>query len=669
MTTEAANPRALPLRCYSSLDPVKACTPTFSLCLSTESAHVPTRSRRQKNPRRSIMITAKDFVTHKVGHNLHDDYDVQDMVGEGGFGEVYRAIHRATGSERAVKVLPRSADQEENEQVRNEFDVVKNLDHPNILKQYNMYESDDKLYLVTDIYLGGEMFEELEENGLLTEQDAASLMNHLLSCIHYCHQKGICHRDVKPENLLMSGNKKWEDIKLIDFGLACYHNDDEDEPMTEVFGSPYYVAPQVLEGEYTNKADIWSCGTVAFVALAGYAPFDGDSTEDVIDRVHEGVFDFEDEVWDDVSEDAKDFIRKLLTYDESERPTALEALQHPWLVQEREAHKQRVFSDSERRSSMEEVLAGMQCYEAKSKLKQATFALLASQFLSKEERAEIDEIFRVLDADCSGQLTKDEVQKGFADFYKNNLSDDEIDSLFAKVNFSKTNEISYSEFVCACLMQMDVLDEKRLLAAFREFDLDGSGTISVEELKEIFGACRDNEGLVDDDMIDAIIAQVDKTEDGEIDFEGFKSFLLSPSGEPSKETLQQRHNSKASLGLDDEDDISEFACESQSELFTKDCRYSLLTASTEISTGSSLEFDDGSLDGPSLSGDEDGTFIIKLSTVEQTLQHEDEASIANVSAHSRESEYSTSKRRDELASVSVHKQRCIFEELIAKNSS
>ncbi|CAB9507571.1 MAP kinase-activated protein kinase 2 (Fragment) [Seminavis robusta] len=577
---------AFPLRCYSSVDPRKACDPPSPPSM-TENAP---NKRRQKKPRKSIKIAARDFVTRKVNQNLEDDYEIMEMLGEGGFGEVYRAIHRATGSERAVKVLPRSpSNEEKNEQVRNEFEIVKNLDHPNILKQYNMYESEDNFYLVTDIYLGGEMFDELERNGLLVEEDAAALMNHLLSCITYCHQHGICHRDLKPENILLCDNGKWEDIKLIDFGLATHHNPN-DGPMTDVFGSPYYISPQVLEGDYTNKADIWSCGVVAYVALSGYAPFDGDTTEEMMDMIHEGSFDFYDEVWDGISEEAKDFIECLLTYDEGQRPSASEALKHPWLVKGREASKQAAFSDARRRSSIEEALQGMESFEANSKLKQATYALLSSQLMSKEARAEIDEIFRVLDADCSGQLTKDEVQKGFADFYKKKLSEVEVDDLFEKVNFSHSGAISYSEFVCVCLMQTDGLQEKRLRAAFDEFDIDRSGSISENELKQIFGACEGNE-VIDEEAINAILAQVDGNGDGEICFDEFQTMMSLKCGK--KESLQGLHESKSSFCLDgNEDNITEFANESNPDLLCKHFHSSTNTATTHISSSCHLNFED-----------------------------------------------------------------------------
>lgn len=546
-----------PLRSYSSLDPKSACT---------KPAAVNTNGAAEKEkilPSSSHHgMKANHFVTHKVGDSLEDSYIVGDMIGEGAFGEVFCCRHRSTNSERAAKALPKSTFSErDNEQVRNEFSIVKNLDHPNIMKQYNMYESEDKFYIVTDIYKGGEMFDELEKIGRLTEADAASLMNQLLSCVNYCHQQNIVHRDLKPENILLSEHTgrdvDWSDIKVIDFGLAQQLNPEEDDgPLTEMVGTPYYCAPQVLEGEYGLKCDIWSCGVIAYLALSGFCPFEGESMGDIMNLVLLGDFGFEDPVWDTVSDEAKDFVKSLLTYEEEKRPSAADALQHSWLVKTR---KESSISYSKHgsagRDCIANTLSGMQNFDTCGHLKQATYALLSSQLLMREEREEIDKVFRVMDTDCSGTLTKDEVQTAFQEFFNKNLAGPEIDALFDKVNFSGSGEIEYSEFVCAALMEKDLLDEDRLLAAFNEFDLDGSGSISVDELKQVFSGF----AAVDGDAIDAIIEQVDMNNDGEIDFNDFQTMMLLTTSQPSMETLEAWNVSKARFNFDVDFNASAFS--------------------------------------------------------------------------------------------------------------
>ena len=174
--------------------------------------------------------------------------------------------------------------------------------------------------------------------------------------------------------------------------------------------------------------------------------------EDVMDAVCSGEFDFDDPVWDLISEQAQDFVRYLLTYEEEERPTALQALQHPWLVNERRASNESFLASTKRRSTMSQALEQMQGFDAaESKLKQATYALLASQLLDQQAREEIDKVFRLLDADCSGQLTKDEVQTGFSEYYNRTLTDKAVDDLFTRVNFSGSGEIGKPPFSSSLL--------------------------------------------------------------------------------------------------------------------------------------------------------------------------------------------------------------------------
>jgi Ca2+-binding EF-hand superfamily protein len=270
---------------------------------------------------------------------------------------------------------------------------------------------------------------------------------------------------------------------------------------------------------------------LSVLVLGGYAPFDGDEIDDICDRIEEGkvIFDDEPDIWDSVTDEAKDFIRSLLAYEEKDRPTAYEALQHPWLTKIRRHSR----ANFQRQSSFSanQALGNMENFEAGSKLKQATYALIASQLLLKEEKEEIDEVFRVLDQDCSGRLSKEEVKLGYKEFFSKELSDEEVDVIFKRVNFSGSGKIEYSEFVVASLMRKDMLDDGKLRAAFDEFDMDGNGYIDSDELKTIL--------VVDDDMDDyvlhKIIKQVDKDGDGRISFDEFKSMMYITVSQPSKQ--------------------------------------------------------------------------------------------------------------------------------------
>lgn len=437
---------------------------------SSPEAVVSTKSSRTRLSRaKSIKISAKQFVTHKKDLDLHDEYIVGELLGSGGYGEVYSAVHKRTGAERAVKVVAKQNNSHDNT-IRNEFQILKTLDHPNCLKQFHLFEDAHNFHIVTDYYAGGELFDALQEELRMSEEDTATLLNHILSCVNYFHSCGVVHRDLKPENILLDANHNLEDCKIIDFGLSAFYDEKKDEPLTEVVGTSYYGSPQVFDGQpYTAKCDVWSCGVLAFLLLSGYAPFDGNTNKEIIHSVVEGVVQFDDPVWDHISDTAKDFIIYLLSYEENTRPTALQALQHPWLSQQRRDSCFSFKTTSRKSLFATAALENMEKFDAQSKLKQATYALLSSQLLSPTEKDEIDKVFRIVDADCSGKLSRDELKVAFRDFYHKNLTDEEIDVLFKKVNFSGSGTIEYSEFVVACMMENSILDERKLRAAFAEF--------------------------------------------------------------------------------------------------------------------------------------------------------------------------------------------------------
>merc|ERR1711935_996516 len=207
-------------------------------------------------------------------------------------------------------------------------------------------------------------------------------------------------------------------------------------------------------------------------------------------KVKIGKFGFTDPIWNNISDSAKDFITLLLTKDQNKRPSADEALKHPWIEQANAQTTANVSNDVAMSA-----LTNLQNFNAQSKLKQATYAFIASQLLSKQEKEQIDKVFKAMDLNGDGKLQKDEIQKGYADFFGRNLSDQEVDELFEKVDADGSGEIEYSEFVVATLNEKNLLSNNKLQTAFKMFDKDGGGTISISEMKEVlsFGQNLDEE--------------------------------------------------------------------------------------------------------------------------------------------------------------------------------
>lgn len=190
---------------------------------------------------------------------------------------------------------------------------------------------------------------------------------------------------MKPENLLLDKDENNPKIKIIDFGTATYY--EPGKWLTQKFGTPYYIAPEVLKKKYNEKCDIWSTGVILYILLCGYPPFNGQNDKQIIENVLRGKFTLEEPEWDEISPEAKDFVTKMLTFDPSDRISAEDALQHPWI--KNFATKEKIDQQIATRS-----LANLKNFKGHQKLKSAALAFIASQLTSKEETEELEKIFK-----------------------------------------------------------------------------------------------------------------------------------------------------------------------------------------------------------------------------------------------------------------------------------
>ena len=213
--------------------------------------------------------------------------------------------------------------------------TLRKLEHPNIVQLFECYEYNNQFSIVVDLCTGGELFDKLYTGGALRDADAATVIRCLLQALAHCHAQKVMHRDIKPENVLLEEGQGFGTVKLADFGSA--HWLTEGELASGLVGTPYYVAPEVVRSQtddkvgYDEKADIWSIGALAYVLLSGVPCFDGDTDTEITDAVVKGEYDFDEELFEDVSQEAKDFIARLLVPDRKKRPSAAQALEDPWL--------------------------------------------------------------------------------------------------------------------------------------------------------------------------------------------------------------------------------------------------------------------------------------------------------------------------------------------------
>lgn len=342
----------------------------------------------------------------------------------------------------------------------------------------------------------------------------AKVMTKLLSAIAYMHQHKVVHRDIKLENVMFVSESPDSEIKLIDFGLSkqCFSS-RRDYKMTVVVGSAYTIAPEVLKGEYTAKADCWSAGVVAYCLLSQTWPFNGATSKDILAKIHYHDYDkdFQGDEWKNISSDAKNFVASLMNYDEEKRLSAVQALRAKWLNRE--------FSRQERKpqeSVMINVHNAVALATQDSKFKKVAMMVIAYNS-SVDEIANLREAFDQYDANKHGTITYWEFRSALKE--KGNFSDEELKKMFKSLDVNETGQIAYTEFLAATLESRGMIVREKIAEAFDRIDSDDTGFISRENLREVVRFhCSER---VTDKLIDELMEEVGKDKDGKISYDEF----------------------------------------------------------------------------------------------------------------------------------------------------
>ena len=460
-----------------------------------------------------LRIDATSFVSPGKG-TLFENYNIQETLSTGLFGIIRRALHNSTKQQRVIKSFKKSILIQGSlnfNQFFREIEVLRQTDHPNIVKVFEFFEDAKHYHLVSEYIEGGEFFDFIIKSGKLSEAMAAHFLRQLLTALVYCHSKKIVHRDLKPENLLMNQQSGDAILKVIGFGLSTILDTNHNIPQR--LGSALYVAPEIYERNYTEKCDIWSCGVILYILLSGKPPFAGRNHKEIYSKAKAASFTLKTEEWNSVSQNAKVLIGKMIDSNPKSRISASEAIQDEWIRENTHLNPMDLGNIS--------LLNNIQNFHVNQKMQNAVLAFISSQIQVKEDAKSLIEIFSAIDVNGDGKISEEELIEAYAKKLGRKEAVDQVSSIMAQVDTNNSGFIDYSEFLVASSKLEDLLNHRYLVAAFVAFDRDGNGKINARELNEILGKNMN----VDENVWQEMIDQVDMNSDGLLDFNEFKLMM------------------------------------------------------------------------------------------------------------------------------------------------
>ena len=485
--------------------------------------------------RKSLRINKESFVSIFEG-DITQFYEVQKKIGEGAYGKIYKVRNKQSGDIRAMKQVTKTKIQDMGK-FQDEIKILSTVDHPNIVRLFEVIEDDKYYNLIQELCTGGELLTRAQKNQL-KEKDIARIFYQIMSGVAYIHGIGIVHRDLKLENVLFLTEEPNSPIKIIDFGFSVFmgkNNEMSKEKESESqdpkkggfkrlkskVGTLYYISPEIIKGNYDEKCDIWACGVILYILLAGYPPFTGNTDKEVYNLITSLKYDFDKERWKNISKYAKELIKNMLTPAKN-RYTAKQVLASKWF----EVKLKENFEDN-----INNILdyRRINKYKNYNKLKKAILTFIASR-LSSEESSQLRNVFFNMDEDKNGYIS-------FEDFRKYIINEYDVDDLieneeelkkgFYGVDIDHNNQIDYTEFLAANLDEKIFLKTEKLKEAFRIFDINDNGAIKRDDIIRVLKL--DKLGNKNE-IADKIIEENDFDKDGKINFGDFVKIMENNEG-------------------------------------------------------------------------------------------------------------------------------------------
>ncbi|KAL4158902.1 hypothetical protein PRNP1_004676 [Phytophthora ramorum] len=523
-----------------------------------------------------------DLIQHKYVDDINEFFDFSCTIGTGHFGCVKHAVSKKSGKEWAVKVVALS-NEVDRDALRNEINILKRLHHPQIVRVIGSYEDKEHMYMIMQLCKGKELYEHLyQERREFSESDVRKIIRALLRALAFLHSNFITHRDLKLENLLLENADSPGSLRLCDFGLSTRFK--RGEKLVKPLGTIDYVAPEVLDGDYNEKCDLWSVGVLCFELLTGVSPFHAATIDETMGNIYDGVLIFENEVWSKFSPSSILFIKSLVKENVDQRLSAEQALEHKWLNEGDMGSADGSGAarlQSDKRMLLTNMLSFSQCRKMKQTALLSVALGISEDHIQQEMAAEV---FHSMDRTKKGSLSRDEFCSALVEC---GVANADAVELFSRINQSKSGHINFLEFMAAVMDQRDI-GQSTIKEAFGILDGEKQGRLSIVGLQDVF-----KNSLVTEEVKE-MIASVDSKGDGYVDFEAFKGLFAVPAS-PLPEVLEEDSSTTASIGNVDDDSLENpiTISHSFSIAATENTTDSTTDRSTPSSTPSSTSYTSG----------------------------------------------------------------------------
>jgi len=503
-----------------------------------------------------VSTTASGHLIRVIQGPVLNDYKLsKTILGKGTSGVCRQGTHIKSKKNFAIKII-KMDDDSVAEFYKREIDILKNLEHLNIIRVFEAYEEVGSLGLVMELCNGGHLGEVIADTpyGRLDESHAQRYVCQLVGAIQHCHQNGICHRDIKLQNILLETRTSDAQVKLIDFGNAKRFSTIKgaDAPsFRTIAGTTYAMAPEVFRKDYDEKCDVWSLGVVAFIMLCGHKPFESIdlpnhlevAKSSLVANIMMGRYSFQHPAWEFISEEAMLFIMSCFTMNRLQRPSASQLFQNKWCSPHNINDK---LSDTK-----------LKLYTRKlSKISGQSLSqtsMLAVAFSMPTNQAkDLRTLFQSIDKDGSGMVDRQEFCT-YLRIAEPKTTIEEANTLFDAIDQDGNQELSFLEFV-ASMVDSRTVNTSEINQAFSLLDQEGKGYISHNDLYRLLAAnstCRSPPVLASESSTESINTTSSLSKIGLLSlpsFGGGKTTKESPEASVPLNIMTRRKSQETSIG-------------------------------------------------------------------------------------------------------------------------